>query len=306
MTVPRFGGEVAPCHERVVAVGRSTRRQRKNFKTGGRRSALGRGIEMDTDKNRPGIRPVQTPRQRWPRLEGNEHIAVPRHHHPQTLLAQIPCHPFTHVEVEIFFRAETVHRAAVVSAVAGIEHDGAHRLQFGNAVRAHHRIDRLGQIHPRDVILPGEILHRETQPVLHPVETRLPRALGEIHAPRFGLQGHPTVAARHQFHLVKTRHLRKRQVIPSTQTLNPPTGGRHLRRRQQPNRARHDQGRPPVPAPLHRRHRTRSAGRPAAMAAAREKVTVQTPRIRPRKLDHPGARNNPGQSSSSSAGANRR
>ena len=86
------------------------------------RAALkGSGVEMDTDKDCVAVA-IGYAR---PLTERDEDIAVARHDHPVTGLAQSCCEPLGDVERDDFFRhALSGNSAAIEAAVAGIDHHG--------------------------------------------------------------------------------------------------------------------------------------------------------------------------------------
>ena len=115
----------------------------------------------------------------------------------------MPTDASAQVEVVIFFRAPTVHRTAIMTAVPRIEDHGVHRLEIRDLFRTHQRIDRLGQIHARNVVLPPKVEHGKGKPVLYAVDPRLTRIFPELNASLFRTQHQPAIATHCQAHLVE-------------------------------------------------------------------------------------------------------
>jgi hypothetical protein len=70
---------------------------------------------------------------RAPRAERDENIAAPRHHRAIPGGAKFGIEPLGHVQGHAFFRQSLArHAAAVMSAVAGVDHDQRSRQSTGS------------------------------------------------------------------------------------------------------------------------------------------------------------------------------
>ena len=162
---------------------------------------------MDAHEQSALVLPFQPGRHGGPFLEGKEAVTAPRNDHPQPRLLQVGADAAAQIKIVVLLGREPVDRAAIMPAMARIEHHRADRSEIRNARRAHQRVDRLREIHARDVKIARIIERREREPVFDLVDPRLARSRGEVHLTSLGHQRSTTFATRHDTHTVEFRHL---------------------------------------------------------------------------------------------------
>ena len=109
-------------------------------------------------------------------IQGNENIALARHHNFESFRFQQRPELARDVEREIFFAAVTAARAFVVTAMSGIEHDRLHFAHVRDHVRAELRFERFREVDARDQKPAVFFGNRKRQPVAHAVDHDLAAA----------------------------------------------------------------------------------------------------------------------------------
>ena len=140
---------------------------------------------MDADENRIGDA-VGDGRAFF---ERDENVRRARQHHGVARLFQRRAGAQRDIEREVFFKTKARTRAAVVPAVAGIEHDGRDRLQAGDQLRAQARLDDLAEVEPRDERVAVFHADGKGEPLLHAVDAGFAQARRDLQAQAAGFHG---------------------------------------------------------------------------------------------------------------------
>src|ERR1019366_4093391 len=108
-----------------------------------------------------------------PHFEWHKVVAFPRQHYFQSFGPKQGPKFSRNVESIIFFVAIAAGGAFVVTAMSGIENDCLQSANARDHVRAHLRLDGLGQVHARNQILSAVFDHGKTEPVARAIDIDL-------------------------------------------------------------------------------------------------------------------------------------